>query len=85
MINPNQSPIDQYTLLHFGFGMALRSIGFGAIAAVGTSMLWEFVIEPYYKEKNPEIFPAPSQDSNANRFYDTAAVLAGWWFLRKRS
>ncbi len=78
MVNPNQTPLDQYTLLHIGFGFILQQAGVGLPVTALVSLAWEYVIEPRYKEIYPEVFPAPSQDSTANRTLDTVAVLGGW-------
>ncbi len=77
-INPNQDPIDAYTAMHFLVGMVGHEFGLSFSQIIAASIAWEWVIEPYYKEVNPEIFPAPSQDSTINRVTDTLAMAGGW-------
>ena len=83
-VNPNQSPVDAYTLFHAGFGVMMREAGVSLPVTVASSLVWEYVIEPFYKDRNPEIFPVPSQDSFANRTFDTLAVVAGWALMRRQ-
>lgn len=82
-VDPNQRPVDVYTLYHVAFGVALCELGATALQALAISLIWEHVIEPYYKARNPEIFPAPSQDSPVNSALDTVAVMAGWYASRR--
>jgi hypothetical protein len=84
MINPNQSPLDQYTLLHFAAGVAMRRTGVSLGSAIALSLLWEYVIEPAWKRYDPELFPVPSQDKPINSFLDTVAVGAGWLAAKRR-
>jgi hypothetical protein len=77
--------VDFYTRIHFQFGVFLRSVNVALPHAVLASVLWEWIIEPHYKETQPELFPAPSQDSVLNRVFDTVAVAGGWyWANRER-
>ena len=84
MIDPNQAPLDVYTLFHVGTGALMEDLGLSFSQAVLASVVFEWWIEPVYKDRYPEIFPVPSQDSVANRVMDTVAVAAGW-ALSKRA
>ena len=77
-INPNQTPIDVYTIFHVGSGAMARHLGLDLTQTILLSLFFEYVFEPHYKRVLPEIFPAPSQDSPANRVMDTIAVVGGW-------
>jgi hypothetical protein len=77
-INPNQSPVDVYTLFHGGVGVISKQVGLTFGQTIALSLAWEWVIEPMYKDRYPGIFPAPSQDSVVNRVVDTVAVAVGW-------
>jgi len=83
-INPNQSPVDFYTILHVQFGVLLRSMNVSLSGAILTSVVFEWIVEPIYKDKQPELFPVPSQDSTLNRIFDTVGVAAGWYWANKQ-
>jgi len=78
-VDPNQSPVDMYIAFHVGLGAISRKAGLGLGSTVLLSLAWEWVAEPLWKERYPEIFPVPSQDSAANRIMDTVGVAAGWY------
>lgn len=78
MVDPNQSPLDVYTVFHVGFGALARKSGLDLTESIVVSLVWEWVLEPWYKDRYPRIFPAPSQDSTINKITDTLAVAAGW-------
>lgn len=77
-INPNQSPVDMYTLFHVAVGSFSRMAGLSFETTIAMSLAFEWWIEPMYKEKYPGIFPVPSQDTPINSAVDTAAVALGW-------
>jgi len=78
---PNIAPIDRYTVAHFWLGLLYGTPSSPWYVPLGLSLLFELVERPA-KAWNPEMFPAPAQDSWINSLLDTAAVMAGWAVMK---
>lgn len=78
----NSDALDRFTLAHAGFGLLLGAVGAPGWVAITTAIGWELA-ERRLKEKIPEAFPHPSQDSASNAVTDVGAMVAGWYLGRK--
>lgn len=79
----NQAPLDRYTLGHLSFGVMLGLAKVPWWGALGTTLLFEHVLENRWKAACPKIFPVPTQDSPANSTLDSMAVMLGWWLMHR--
>lgn len=81
--NVNGDPIDCFTVSHAGWGMVYQQAGFTPGQAAFVGLLWDVFAEPWLKERFPNAFPFPSQDSVSNILVDTAATLVGYELSRR--
>ncbi len=85
----NKSPIDQFTLVHAGAGVAARCYGLTFWQTLAAGFVWDYAIEPEFKATHPQWFPYPSQDSAEHAFIDALTPAAAWiltdWYLRWRA
>jgi len=79
----NQATIDRYTLGHLAFGVMLGLARVPWWGALGTTLVFEYGLENAMKAAVPRIFPVPTRDSASNRVADSAAVMVGWWLMRR--
>ena len=83
----NKSPIDQFTFVHIGAGVAARMVGLSLTATLVLGFLWDFALEPALKKAHPETFPFPSQDAPSHALIDALVPGIGWvatdWLMRR--
>ncbi len=74
----NKSPFDQFTLVHGTAGVLARHVGlsFGVTLALGFA--WDYIVEPYFKQSNPDWFPFPSQDAPSHALIDAVTPAVTW-------
>ncbi len=80
--DPNYPMFDRFTLAHGAVGAVLAGSGASFGTTLLVAVLWELV-EPTLKAKYPKAFPAAKIDSPQNKIGDGAAVLAGWYAVRR--
>ncbi len=78
----NGNPIDRFTLAHAAVGGVYGWFGLPWSAVVALAIGWELLERPI-KDAVPELFPHPSQDTAENALLDAAAVIGGWWLVRR--
>jgi hypothetical protein len=87
LIRVNKSPVDQYSILHFGSGVAARKYGVGFWPTLIGGFVFDYALEPIAKRQIPDIFPHPSQDAPLHQFIDAITPAIGWlifdWFKRR--
>jgi hypothetical protein len=78
----NYGFIDRFTAAHAAFGVlaGLGRLSFGATLAAG--LFFDLVIERQFKDKWPELWPNPTQDTWQNITGDTIAMMLGWKVAR---
>ncbi len=74
----NKTPVDQYTILHFGSGVVAHRYGVGFLTTLVSGFIFDYAIEPIAKQQVPEIFPHPSQDAPLHQFIDAVTPAIGW-------
>lgn len=67
--DPDQDPIDAWTLVHFASGYALGKLGFGFFSTFLILVLWEVIEPKIWKNWN---------ESPANQVVDVIAGMLGW-------
>lgn len=77
----NQAPVDRYTIGHVAWGTMLGLARVPWWGALGSTLLFELVLEDRWKQLCPGVFPVPTKDSGANRTIDSIAVMLGWWLM----
>jgi hypothetical protein len=78
----NGDLLDRFTLAHAGVGAVYGLMNLSLPAAAVLAIGWEVVERPL-KDEFPELFPHSTQDTLANAALDAAAVLAGWWLVKR--
>lgn len=76
----NVSPVDWFTLVHFAIGLWAGQ--WFTPAQVGTTTIAFEIAERPAKERWPQLFPHPGQDSFANSATDVIAAWAGAQVIR---
>jgi hypothetical protein len=78
----NYGFVDRFTAAHAAFGVlaGLGRLSFGATLAAG--LFFDLVIERQFKDKWPELWPNPTQDTWQNITGDTIAMMIGWKFAK---
>jgi len=74
----NHGFVDRYTAGHAAFGVLgglARLPWWGQLAS---GLVWDLVIERQFKDRWPEIWPNPTQDTWQNITGDTIAMMLGW-------
>ncbi len=83
----NRSPIDPFTLVHAGAGVAARVYGLTFWQTLALGIVWDFSVEPALKRDYPCVFPFPSQDEKAHAVIDAAIPAVAWlltdWYLKR--
>ncbi len=83
----NKSPVDAYTVVHFGAGVAAHRYGINFWTTLAGGFIWDYAIEPVAKETYPSAFPHPSPDAPCHQFIDAIAPAVGWliydWFKKR--
>jgi len=74
----NHGFVDRYTAGHAAFGVIMGLGRFPWWAALASGLFWDLVIERQFKDKWPEIWPNPTQDTWQNITGDTIAMMLGW-------
>lgn len=74
----NSGVVDRFTILHFAAGLGLGAAGMTSSQAMTLGSFFELG-ERVAKERRPDLFPHPSQDSAANSAADIAAIGLGAW------
>ncbi len=74
----NESPVDQFTLVHGAAGMIARQYGLSLGATFALGFLWDYWLEPVLKTSHPTWFPYPSQDTPAHAFIDAIVPGLTW-------
>ncbi len=74
----NESPIDQFTLVHGGAGVLARCAGLSFFTTLALGFAWDYWIEPELKTSHPSWFPFPSPDSPSHAFIDAVTPAATW-------
>jgi hypothetical protein len=69
--------MDRFTSAHAGVGVTMAALGLPWWAALGMTIGWELV-ENFFKDQKPHLFPYSSHDSIDNSIADTAAVIVGF-------
>jgi len=72
----NLSPVDRFTLVHFGAGVGASVLGLTLEQTLALAIGFE-VVEYLVKDAHPQIFPHPSQDSLPNAAVDVGAAVGG--------
>ena len=83
----NKSPVDPYTFVHFGSGVAARRYGVSFWETLVTGFIFDYALEPVAKDVVPQIFPHPSQDAPVHKFVDAVTPAIGWFiydWLKKK-
>lgn len=75
----NTGIIDRWTVAHLVSGLGMGAMGMTWSEAVAAGAVFELA-ERMAKERNPEAFPHPRQDSALNTLGDLAAIGIGAWF-----
>jgi hypothetical protein len=78
----NGDAVDRFTLAHAAVGgfYGLTGLGWGPVVVLAIG--WELLERPL-KDAVPQMFPHASQDSATNALIDAAAVIGGWWVVRR--
>ena len=74
----NHGFVDRFTAAHAAFGVLA---GLGRLpwwATLGSGLFFDLVIERQFKDKWPELWPNPTQDTWQNITGDTIAMMIGW-------
>lgn len=74
----NESPFDQFTLVHGASGVLAHAVGMTFGATLISGFLWDYLIEPRLKQTDPEYFPFPSQDGHLHAFVDALTPAVAW-------
>ena len=74
----NEAMFDTWSWGHIALGFVCKRAGFSFPTVLVIAIGWE-LIEPSLKTSNPDLFPHPSIDSNANKFGDILSVLLGYY------
>lgn len=74
----NETPVDQFTLVHGAAGVAARKCGLSLGFTLALGFIWDYWIEPSLKNSNPEMFPFPSPDAPTHAFVDAITPAAAW-------
>ena len=74
---PNAVLIDRYSWGHFGAGFVAGFSRIGPMLTFAGSVAWEIVERPL-KDRYPEYFFNPTQDTASNMIGDCLFVMAGW-------
>jgi hypothetical protein len=78
----NEAAVDRFTLAHLALGYGLGRIGVSFPISAAIALGWELLERPL-KERSPNLFPNPSQDSSPNALMDVGAVLLGHIIARR--
>lgn len=78
MIVVNESPIDQFTLVHGTAGVLARCMGVSLGMTLALGFAWDYIIEPKLKTSHPKLFPFPSPDTESHAFIDAVTPAVGW-------
>ena len=74
----NYGWVDRFTAAHAAFGVMA---GLGRLpwwATLASGLFFDVVIERQFKDKWPELWPNPTQDTWQNITGDTIAMMLGW-------
>lgn len=74
----NNDAFDRWSVGHAVLGFVLSKTGFNLTTTFAIAVIWE-VIEPVLKDNYPNIFPHPSQDTQANKLGDIVSVIIGYF------
>lgn len=78
----NYDFVDRFTAAHAAYGVLA---GLGRLpwwVTLGSGLFFDLVIERQFKDKWPELWPNPTQDTWQNITGDTIAMMLGWQFAR---
>lgn len=78
----NGDMLDRFTLAHAAVGAVYGLAGLGGAPVVALALGWELLERPL-KDAAPQLFPHATQDTAANAIADAAAVIVGWWVVRR--
>jgi len=78
MIVVNESPLDQFTLVHAMGGLLARCMGISFQTTLALGFAWDYIVEPAMKNTHPNLFPYPSQDAPSHAFIDAVTPAAAW-------
>jgi hypothetical protein len=74
----DRNPIDGWTLVHAGYGLAAGVTGVPMLLTLGAALIWEAI----ENSKRPEVaiaaLPDWTPEENMNIVVDIIAALAGW-------
>ena len=74
------SPVDAWTVVHFGAGLAAGLVGFPLLLTLAAAMFWEAAENWRRPALTSEAFPHWTPEVNTNVLIDVVAAVGGWGF-----
>ena len=72
------NPVDMWSIVHLGFGVAAGLVGFPFLLTLAGAMFWEAFENWRRPRRTIDALPDWTPEINVNALIDVVAAMAGW-------